>query len=202
MPIHPKELFKKPSDFMIGAVKLEDIPGWTLPELAFAGRSNVGKSSLVNALTQRKSLARTSKTPGCTRQVNFFSIGGALHLADLPGYGYAKASGHDIKGWNRLIHDYLLGRPNLRQVFLLIDGRHGVKPNDEEIMTRLDDAAVSYQVVLTKADKQKADVLDKIKDSIEAMGTNHPALHPEVLITSSVNHKGLDILRARMASFC
>ncbi|MEX1060691.1 MAG: ribosome biogenesis GTP-binding protein YihA/YsxC, partial [Methyloceanibacter sp.] len=148
-------LFKGACTFVKGVVRIEDLPKDGRPEIAFAGRSNVGKSSLINALTGRTSLARVSVTPGRTRELNFFTIGknAALYLVDMPGYGYARASKAAIKGWTRLIGDYLKGRRELKRVFLLIDARHGIKPNDEETMKLLDEAAVSYQVVLTKADK-------------------------------------------------
>src|SRR5215813_11520059 len=146
-------LFKAPSQFVKGVVRVTDLPQDRRAEIAFAGRSNVGKSSLINALTGRTSLARVSVAPGRTRELNFFTLGkdGALTLVDMPGYGYARASESEIKGWTRLIRDYLKGRRELKRVFLLIDARHGIKPNDKETMELLDEAAVSYQVVLTKA---------------------------------------------------
>ena len=157
-------LFKGPCTFVKGVVKIADLPHDGIPEIAFAGRSNVGKSSLINALTGRTSLARVSVTPGRTRELNFFTLGKdhALYLVDMPGYGYAKASKVAVRGWTRLIGDYLKGRRELKRVFLLIDARHGIKPNDRETMTLLDEAAVSYQAVLTKADKPKASELEAV----------------------------------------
>src|SRR5215471_1150167 len=146
-------LFAQACEFMRGAARLEDIPSTKLPEVAFVGRSNVGKSSLVNALTGRKTLARVSNTPGRTREINFFRLGGRLMLADLPGYGYARVSKADSAKWTELIFAYLSGRPNLRRVVLLIDSRRGPLPQDVEVMDLLDQAAVSYQLVLTKVDK-------------------------------------------------
>jgi len=193
------ELFKKPCDFVLGAVKIDDIPLSDAVEVAFAGRSNVGKSSLLNGLTYRKNLARTSKTPGCTRQINFFSIGDKLTIADLPGYGYAKVSKKESLGWNDLIRKYLVGRPNLRRAFVLVDSRHGLKGTDIEIMSMFDEAAVSYQIVLTKSDKQKNERIEGLIDDILTLSEKHPALHPEVMVTSSFKHIGLDELRNIMA---
>src|SRR5712691_323679 len=157
-----KALFKGPCTFVKGVVQIDDLPQDGRPEVAFAGRSNVGKSSLINALTGRTSLARVSVTPGRTRELNFFTLGKdeALTLVDMPGYGYARAPKAQVKGWTRLVRDYLRGRRELKRVFLLIDARHGIKPNDREIMTLMDEAAVSYQVVFTKADKPKASELE------------------------------------------
>ena len=157
-------LFKGPCTFVKGVVAIDGLPNDGKPEIAFAGRSNVGKSSLINALTGRTSLARVSVTPGRTRELNFFTLGKdeALYLVDMPGYGYAKASKAQVKGWTRLIRDYLRGRRELKRVFLLIDARHGLKDNDRETMTLMDEAAISYQAVLTKADKPKAAELAKI----------------------------------------
>lgn len=180
---------------------MDDIPPTDLPEIAFAGRSNVGKSSLINAIAMRNNLARTSKSPGCTRQLNFYNIGNRLMMVDLPGYGYAAAGHKEVAGWNRLVMDYLVGRPNLRRVFLLIDSRHGIKPNDRKIMNILDKSAVSYQIVLTKVDKQKKDAIEIILSEIGKVIAKHPALHPEILQTSSVKGAGLEILRARIADF-
>ena len=148
-------LFAKECRFVAGAADMATLPTDALPEVAFAGRSNVGKSSLVNALTGRKTLARTSDTPGRTQQLNFFELGERLMLVDLPGYGYAEAPKHLVKQWTRLIQDYLRGRPGLRRVLMLVDGRHGLKDTDRELMDMLDKAAVNYKLVLTKADKVK-----------------------------------------------
>src|SRR5581483_8689706 len=172
-------LFKGPCAFVKGVTRIEDLPKDGRPEIAFAGRSNVGKSSLINALTGRGSLARVSVTPGRTRELNFFSLGkdGLLYLVDMPGYGYAKAAKSQVKGWTRLIHDYLRGRRELKRVFLLVDARHGIKPNDRETMALLDEAAVSYQVVLTKADKPKASELASLQDKIARDLAKHPAAY-------------------------
>ena len=182
-------------------VKIDGLPGDGRPEIAFAGRSNVGKSSLINALTGRTSLARVSVTPGRTRELNFFSLGkdGALYLVDMPGYGYARASKSEVKGWTRLIRDYLRGRRELKRVFLLIDARHGIKPNDHETMTLLDEAAVSYQVVLTKADKPKATELAATLEKVARDLAKHPAAYPQILTTSARMGSGIDELRAAVA---
>ena len=194
-------LFKGPCTFVKGVVKIDGLPQDGRPEVAFAGRSNVGKSSLINALTGRTSLARVSVTPGRTRELNFFTLGkdAALYLVDMPGYGYARASKSEIKGWTRLIRDYLKGRRELKRVFLLIDARHGIKPNDEETMTAMDEAAVSYQVVLTKADKPKAAELGAIKAKVAEKLANHPAAYPQVLTTSARTGSGIPELRAAVA---
>lgn len=191
------KLFSGPCDFVLGAAALAQIPDDRLPEVAFIGRSNVGKSSLINALTNRKGLARTSNTPGRTRQLNFFNLGNQLMLVDLPGYGYAKASKSEVAEWNELIRDYLRGRAPLRRVCVLIDSRHGLKPNDIELMEMLDEAAVPYQLVLTKSDKKQT--LAPEQAGIDAIRDKHPALHPEVLLTSS--EKGIGIAELREALY-
>src|SRR5690242_20212726 len=170
-------LCKAPCTFVKGVVRIDDLPRDGRPEIAFAGRSNVGKSSLINALTGRTSLARVSDTPGRTRELNFFALGkdGAFFLVDMPGYGYARAAKAQVKGWTRLIGDYLKGRRELKRVFLLIDARHGIKPNDKETMKLLDEAAVSYQVVLTKADKPKAAELSAIQAKVGSDLAKHAA---------------------------
>jgi GTP-binding protein len=195
-------LFRGPSVFVKGVVSVADLPKDGRAEVAFAGRSNVGKSSLINALTGRKALARVSVTPGRTRELNFFALGtdGALYLVDLPGYGYARASKAEVKGWTRLIGDYLKGRRELKRVFLLIDARHGLKPSDRETMTLLDEGAVSYQVVLTKADKQKASELAAVQDKVASELAKRPAAHPQVLTTSARMGAGLEELRAAIAA--
>jgi GTP-binding protein len=197
-----KALFKEPCTFVKGVVRIDDLPKDRRPEIAFAGRSNVGKSSLINALTGRTSLARVSDTPGRTRELNFFTLGkeGALYLVDMPGYGYARASKAAVKGWTRLIGDYLKGRRELKRVFLLIDARHGIKPNDKETMKLLDEAAVSYQVVLTKADKPKASELAAIQTKVASELAKHPAAYPQILTTSARLGGGIDELRAAVAS--
>jgi GTP-binding protein len=195
-------LFKGPCTFVKGVVRIEDLPKDGRPEIAFAGRSNVGKSSLINALTGRTSLARVSVTPGRTRELNFFTLGKstALYLVDMPGYGYARASKTAIKGWTRLIGEYLKGRRELKRVFLLIDARHGIKPNDEETMKLLDEAAVSYQVVLTKADKPKASELEAVQAKVASALSKHPAAYPQVRTTSARMGSGIKELRAAVAA--
>jgi GTP-binding protein len=197
-----KGLFKGPCDFVKGVVRIADLPQDGTPEIAFAGRSNVGKSSLINALTGRTSLARVSVTPGRTRELNFFTLGKdrALYLVDMPGYGYAEASKAQVKGWTQLIGDYLKGRRELKRVFLLIDARHGIKPNDKETMTLLDEAAVSYQVVLTKADKPKAGELAAIQQKVAAELAKHPAAYPQLITTSARFGSGIPELRAAIAA--
>jgi GTP-binding protein len=195
-------LFKGPCTFVKGVVSIEDLPKDGRPEIAFAGRSNVGKSSLINALTGRTSLARVSVTPGRTRELNYFTLGkdAALYLVDMPGYGYARASKAAIKGWTRLIGDYLKGRRELKRLYLLIDARHGIKPNDEETMKLLDEAAVSYQVVLTKADKPKASELAAVQAKVASALAKHPAAYPQVLTTTARMGGGIKELRAAIAA--
>jgi GTP-binding protein len=192
-------LFAGPCAFVKSVAALDGLPPGNLPEIAFAGRSNVGKSSLVNALTGRKTLARTSDTPGRTQQLNFFLLGEApgpsLYMVDLPGYGYAKVSKSLVEQWTRLLKAYLRGRPNLRRVWLLIDGRHGVKDSDHDIMKMLDTAAVSYQIVLTKVDKVPAAARGELVEATKKAITKHVAAHPDILLTSS--HKNFGIAEAR-----
>ena len=192
-------LFAQESTFISGAPRYDSLPEAVLPEIAFAGRSNVGKSTLINALTGRKALARTSNTPGRTQQINFFQLQEALMLADLPGYGYARASKTDIKRWTGLIFDYLRGRPSLRRVCLLIDVRHGLKIRDKEIMKDLDGAAVSYQIVLTKCDKVRTDHLDRVMADTQDWLPQHVAAHPIVAQTSAIKGTGIEQLRAELA---
>ena len=195
-------LFKGPCTFVKGVVAVDGLPHNGKPEVAFAGRSNVGKSSLINAVTGRTSLARVSVTPGRTRELNFFTLGKneALYLVDMPGYGYAKAAKSEIKGWTRLIRDYLRGRRELKRVFLLIDARHGLKDNDRETMTLMDEAAISYQAVLTKADKPKAAELAKIIENVAAELAKRPAAYPQVIVTSARTGAGIPELRAAVAA--
>ncbi|MCW2247310.1 GTP-binding protein [Azospirillum fermentarium] len=192
-------LFAQACDFVWGADRLDQLPEARLPEIAFAGRSNVGKSSLINALTGRKTLARTSNTPGRTQQLNFFDLGRRLLLVDMPGYGYAKESKEKVEAWNDMVRRFLKGRVTLRRAFVLVDARHGLKPNDDEIMKMLDQAAVMYQVVLTKADKVKPPALVTVKAATEKALKKHPAAFPEVHVTSSENGTGIAELRAVMA---
>jgi GTP-binding protein len=194
-------LFEGPCTFVKGVVAIDGLPNDGKPEIAFAGRSNVGKSSLINALTGQKSLARVSVTPGRTRELNFFTLGkgDAFYLVDMPGYGYARASKAEVKGWTRLIQDYLKGRRELKRVFLLIDARHGLKASDREIMTLMDEAAVSYQGVLTKADKPKAGDLAAIEEKVVSELAKHPAAYPQLIATSARTRAGLPELRAAIA---
>lgn len=193
-------LFAQECRFVRGALSPKDMPPMGLPEVAFCGRSNVGKSSLLNALTGRTNLARTSNTPGRTREVNFFDLGGRLSLVDLPGYGYAKAPKTQVAGWTRAIDAYLQGRASLQRVCLLVDARHGIKPSDAGVMDLLDQVAVSYQLVLTKADKLKSAEAAKIEADTLAALRKHPAAHPELLATSARSGAGIAELRATLAS--
>ena len=194
-------LFRAPCTIVKGVVRIADLPEDSRPEIAFAGRSNVGKSSLINALTGRKRLARVSVTPGRTREINYFTLGkdDALYLVDMPGYGYARASKSDVKGWTKLVRDYLRGRRELKRLFLLIDSRHGIKPNDQEIMALLDEAAVSYQVVLTKADKPRTTELEAVQAKVASDLAKHPAAYPQILTSSARTGKGIPELRAAVA---
>lgn len=193
-------LFAQTWDFMWGTKFFHQLPPIEGVEVAFAGRSNVGKSSLLNAITGRKTLARTSNTPGRTKELNFFrpEKEASLVICDMPGYGYAKASKKEVAAWNELILDYLRGRPNLRRVYVLIDSRHGLKENDTEVMTTLDKAAVNYQVVLTKVDKTKLSDLGKVMEKVQLGLKKRPAAHPEILLTSSDKKIGIKRLRAEM----
>jgi GTP-binding protein len=192
-------LFARDAQFLMGAAKIEQLPAPDLPEIAFAGRSNVGKSSVINALVNRHGLARSSSEPGRTREVNFFVLDGRIRLVDLPGYGFAKASKGEAKRFQNLARDYLRGRPNLRRVFLLIDARHGLKPPDAEAMAAFDVAAVSYQVVLTKADKLKPAEAEAKRLKTEAAIARRPAAFPRTLAVSAVSGAGLEHLRAEAA---
>lgn len=193
-------LFAQNCDFLISAASFNQLPDTDLPEIAFAGRSNVGKSSLLNALTGRKNLARTSNTPGRTQQVNFFDLGGRMMLTDLPGYGYAKAAKSVVDQWTRLIKSYLRGRVQLRRVCLLIDSRHGLKDTDREAMALMDEVAVAYQIVLTKCDKIKAAELEKLLVKTDKEIAKHVAAHPEILVTSSFKSLGIEEMRATLAT--
>lgn len=191
------KIFRK-VEFVLSAPDMRYVPDSQLPEVAFAGRSNVGKSSLLNALAGVKRLAKVSNTPGRTQLLNFFSLDNKLMLVDMPGYGYAKASKSNIEQWNKMVNKYLKNRPNLRLVLILIDSRHGVKKNDEEFMYMLDDAGVSYQIVLTKLDKLRASQKPQLGINFD----DHPALVAEVIETSSEKKRGIASLQARIASFC
>jgi len=193
-------LFAQECRFIAGAAKLEQIPAGGLPEVCFAGRSNVGKSSLVNALTSRRTLAKVSHTPGRTRQVNFFELGGRLVLTDLPGYGYARAAKQQVADWTRLVSLYLVGRSTLRRALLLIDARHGPKDVDRGVMATLDKAAVSYQVVLTKVDQLRPAELVERRALTAAELARHPAAHPDVIATSAATGEGVAVLRAVLAA--
>lgn len=192
-------LFAGPCAFMLGVVGMEGLPEEGPPEIAFAGRSNVGKSSLLNALTGRKNLARASNTPGRTKEINYFDLGGALRLVDLPGYGYARATRKDAKKWAGLTRDFLRGRRALRRVCLLIDARHGLKDVDEEVMNLLDAAAVTYQLVLTKADKEKPTEVDALIARISDRVRRRPAAHPVIFATSAETGDGIPALRGELA---
>jgi len=191
-------LFARDVTFMLSAVSLETLPPARLPEVCFAGRSNVGKSSLINALTSRKGIARASNTPGRTRELNYFNVDERLHVVDLPGYGYARASKTDIARWTRLTRQFLRGRANLRRVFLLIDSRHGLKVNDLELMSMLDETAVTYQLILTKIDKLKKGEAEKVYAKTLKAIAKRPAAFPEIIATSSEKKTGIDVLRAEI----
>jgi GTP-binding protein len=192
-----RKLFAGPVTFLKSAPALQHLPPQDLPEVAFAGRSNVGKSSLLNALTNRASIARTSNTPGRTQELNFFDVGNPprLRLVDMPGYGFAKAPKDVARKWRYLVNDYLRGRQVLRRALLLIDSRHGVKDIDRDVMAMLDEAAVSYHLVLTKADKPKATELAEIEQAVAAEARSRPAAHPEIIVTSGETRLGIDQLR-------
>jgi GTP-binding protein len=189
-------LFARPATFVLGCAKIEQLPEPDLPEIAFAGRSNVGKSSLINALVGMHKLARASTEPGRTREVNFFDLDGKMRLVDLPGYGWAKASKGEVKRFQNLGRDYLRGRVTLKRVYLLIDARHGLKKVDDEALDALDLSAVSYQIVLTKADKIKPHEGQKVAEATLKAVSKRPAAYPEVLLTSSEKGTGISELRA------
>ena len=200
-----RKLFAKDCDFIWAAGSIAQLPPTGAPEIAFAGRSNVGKSSLLNALTNRKSLARTSHTPGRTQQLNFFALDGdveaaRLRLVDMPGYGYAAAAKEKIASWTKLMQDYLRGRTTLLRVFVLIDGRHGLKPIDQDMLNLLDQSAMSYQIILTKRDAvAKAEQGHRIAETEEAL-RKRPAAFPQVLFTSSETGEGIAEFRAAIAA--
>lgn len=194
-------LFARPFGFVKGCVRIADLPPPDRLEIAFAGRSNVGKSSLINALTGRVALARTSNTPGRTQELNIFEAEQApLRIVDMPGYGFAQAPKDKVATWTRLIHSYLTGRQNLRRVYVLVDARHGIKANDKTVMNELDKAAVSYQIVLTKADKPNARDLERVIAETRAGIAKRPAAHPDLIVTSSETGSGIEELRAEIAA--
>jgi GTP-binding protein len=195
-------LFARDVSFMMGAVNIAGLPPADLPEVAFAGRSNVGKSTLINAVAGRLHLARASNSPGRTREVNFFVADGKLRLVDLPGYGFARASRGDVKKFQNLGRDYLRGRPNLKRAYLLIDARHGLKDVDTEALDAFDIAAVSYQIILTKADKLKVSEVEAVTAKTLAAIAKRPAAFPRVLVTSSEKGAGIPELRAEIAHAC
>lgn len=188
------------ADFLKGVVAMNGLPGDDRVEVCFAGRSNVGKSSLINALTGRKGLARASNTPGRTQEINYFTLAESHYLVDLPGYGFANAPLPVIEKWQKLLKQYLSGRVSLRRAFVLIDSRHGVKAVDDEIMSLLDSSAVTFQVVMTKADKVKEKDREKIMDQVREALSKHPAAFPEIVMTSSEKGWGLPTLRALIAN--
>jgi len=213
MSVHPPEaapeadeieagrrLFAHECDFVAGVATIDGLPPDGLPEIAFAGRSNVGKSSLLNALTGRTSLARVSHTPGRTRQLNFFSLADRLMLVDMPGYGYAEAAKSEIAAWTELIRLYLRGRAGLRRACVLVDARHGIKPTDRPLMAMLDEAAVSFQIVLTKADKVRPEALAARLADVAAERATHVAAHPVIHLTSAHEGRGIAELRAVLAA--
>ena len=191
-------LFARPATFVMGAAKIEQLPAPDLPEIAFAGRSNVGKSSLINGLVGMHKLARASNEPGRTREVNFFDLDGKMRLVDLPGYGWAKASKTTVKKFQDLGRDYLRGRVTLKRVYLLIDARHGLKSVDKDALDALDNAAVSYQIVLTKADKIKAHERETVREATLKAISKRPAAFPAVIVTSAEKGLGMPELRAEI----
>lgn len=195
-----RKLFAQGTDFLKGVVAMDGMPPDNRIEVCFAGRSNVGKSTLINALTGRKALARASNTPGRTQEINFFTLADTHYLVDLPGYGFAKAPLKTVEKWQRLLKAYLSGRATLRRAFVLIDARHGIKSVDEDILKLLDSAAVTFQVVLTKADKVKAQDRDRVLAQVRSTLQAHVAAFPEIIVTSSETGDGIDTLRAVIAT--
>ncbi len=197
-----RNFFRRPCEFLAGAATIESLPEMTgLPEIAFIGRSNVGKSSLVNALVGQKALARTSQNPGATQQLNFFNIGGELVIVDMPGYGYAKVSKKQKGVWDHLIRFYLMGRVSLKRTFVLIDARRGVMETDHEFMEMLDETAVNYQIVMTKADTVSAKDLTAVLQSTQEAIKSHVAAHPVLITTSAEKKTGLEDLQDELLHF-
>ncbi|UWQ37688.1 ribosome biogenesis GTP-binding protein YihA/YsxC [Leisingera aquaemixtae] len=194
-----RKLFAGETEFLKGVVAMNGLPGADRMEVCFAGRSNVGKSSLINALTGTKGIARASNTPGRTQEINFFTQGPDLYLVDLPGYGYANAPLAVVEKWQKLLKQYLSGRQNLRRAFVLIDSRHGVKKVDEDIMKLLDSSAVTFQCVMTKADKVKDKDRAKVLEQVRGTLARHPAAYPEIVLTSSEKGDGIPTLRSIIA---
>ena len=194
-----RKLFAGEVEFLKGVVAMSGLPPDDRIEVCFAGRSNVGKSSLINAITGRKALARASNTPGRTQEINYFTLGDERYLVDLPGYGYANAPVAVVEKWQALLKQYLSGRASLRRAFVLVDSRHGIKPVDEEIMTLLDRSAVTFQVVLTKADKIKQSEYDRLLDQVRGKLSKHPAAYPELVLNSSDKGDRLATLRRLIA---
>ena len=195
-----RRLFAGPVEFLKGVVAMAGLPPADRAEVCFAGRSNVGKSSLINALTGRRALARASNTPGRTQEINFFTLGDRHYLVDLPGYGFAEAPVAIVERWQKLLKSYLAGRPTLRRAFVLIDARHGIKSVDQEILTLLDKSAVTFQVVLTKIDKVRKSDLDATLLQVRAALRKHPAAFPELVLTSAEEGTGIETLRSIIAS--
>lgn len=195
-----RKLFAGDSEFVKGVVAMSGLPPADRVEVCFAGRSNVGKSSLINAITGRKGLARASNTPGRTQEINFFTQGPELYLVDLPGYGFANAPVKVVEKWQRLLKQYLSGRQTLRRAFVLIDSRHGIKPVDDEIMKLLDTSAVTFQCVMTKADKVKAKDRERILAQVRQALSKHPAAYPEIILTSSEKGDGVPTIRSIIAN--
>lgn len=194
-----RKLFAGPTDFLKGVVAMSGLPAPDRAEVCFAGRSNVGKSSLINALTGRKGLARASNTPGRTQEINFFELGRSHYLVDLPGYGFANAPVAVVEKWQALLRRYLAGRQTLRRAFVLVDSRHGIKPVDDEIMTLLDQSAVTFQCVMTKIDKVKEKDRTRVLDQVRERLSTHPAAFPELVLTSADKGHGIDVLRSIIA---
>jgi GTP-binding protein len=195
-----RKLFAQPCDFVAGVAELAQLPPMRLPEVAFSGRSNVGKSSLINALTARRQLARISQTPGRTQQINLFDLGGRLTLVDLPGYGYAKAPKPTVEAWQRLLRAYLRGRASLRRTCVLVDARHGLKDNDRAFMAMLGETAVAFQLVLTKADLVRPAELADLAGGIDVELERQLGAHPRLIVTSAHSGQGIERLRAELAA--